>query len=146
MPSLSVNSVSFASLPSGWSGGSLASGRYYSTGEFGVAPYAGRPVYAEDDIDFDGVDGTATRRRGFRYRPIQATLIWAGTLNYCQSTRDSDLAGFSQQNRYTIVLPDGNSYNGCKLAGDCMAQLYGNMDSKVMSIVPCLWLQKSTSN
>jgi hypothetical protein len=146
MPTLSINSTYFASLPSGWSGGSLASAAYYSTGEFGVAPYAGAPFYAEDDIDFDGVDGTATRRRGFRYRPIQATLIWVGTLSYVHAQRDANLAAFKQQNRYAIVLPDGSTFNGCKLIGDCMGQTYQNMDGKVMSIVPCLWLQKSTSN
>lgn len=146
MPSLVINGSTFVGLPEGFSSGSLAQGAYYSTDKLGAPPYVGRPIYEETDVTFDGVDGVGRIRRGFRSRGISATLIWAGSLNYCHTSRDTFFANASQLARYSIALPSGNTYQGCKPSGNWMSQSWLNMDGKCLTICNVEFEQLSATN
>lgn len=137
--------VQFAPLPEGVSPTLLVNGQYHDTGAYGQAPAAGAPFYKDVPIDFVDIDGVANVRHGFRGRMIFATLVWAGTLAYCHSQSKDDLEAMSANARYTIALPDGETFEGCKMIPPNPGK-FENLSNGVVLVMPCLFIQLSETN
>lgn len=145
---LIVNDVTFEPLSVALVDGappSLSTGTYYDTGRYGPAPSAGAPFYDEQEISFDKVDGVYLVRKGFRHTAIFATLVIAGSPTYCNATCKTLLAGLRQLARYTVELPGGTTYPGCKLR-DCGTPTWENMSGGCLLVIPCIWAQRSLAN
>jgi hypothetical protein len=141
---LTVNGQTFTPLAEWVKLRAANAGNYYDTGRFGPAPCAGAPFYEEIEVNFDGLDGTYIVRKGFRFTPLFATLVLAGTASGCNGAWKTLAASMRQLARYTVALP-GASYDGCRLK-DCGSPTWQNMNSGCLLVVPCIWLQRSVAN
>mgnify|MGYP001591424000 CR=1 FL=1 len=123
----------------------LVQGVYYDPGRYGHAPVAGAPFYDEQDVTFDAIDGVWVVRKGFRFTPIFATLVLAGTPQYCNQTCKSLLASLRQLARYTVELPGTVQYEGCRLK-ESGTPTWENINGGCFLVIPCIWLQRSMTN
>lgn len=145
MANLVAAGVNFADITTGFGGGSLAANRYWALNAIGQPPVDFEPQYDDRQVVFPNVDGVGEIRFGFRGRLIAATLVYVGTAANCNAQRKADLDAFKVHPRYTVSLPNGNSFDGCKLISS--APMWGpNIDGFAMCIVPVVWQQKSTTN
>ena len=148
MPTLTINGTAFTGLPQGFSGGfnTLQAGAYHSTDlKTGMPPIDGAPEYEHMLVTFDGVDGTGRIRKGFRNRPIIATLIWANTLTNAMSAHKSFFDSATQLARYTITMQGGTAYQGCVLA-QANSKWFANMDGNAVIQAECVFQQFSSTN
>lgn len=140
---LTINGISFESLPSGMTPGQLAAGRYYATGDWsGPAPWMGAPVLNQEAKTITGVDGTGFVGGEFRSRPIGVVVLFAGTLSGANGLRDTALEAFAEFDRYPITLPNGATVPDCKLV-DNASQTWLTLNGKCVVRVPCLFAQYS---
>jgi len=135
----------FAPLPEGVTPTALVQGMYHDTGYFGPAPCAGAKIMKWVDVDFTDVDGVAQVEHGFRGRPIMAVLVFAGSLAWVDSNSKTTLDALKTNTRYTITMPGGTSYDGCKLIRPEPGK-YFNLSGGVVQVVPCLFMQLSETN
>ncbi len=146
MGNFSANGNDFAPLPEAIGAGlTLVQGLYHDTGKYGPPPMAGAPVNDRRQVTFPGIAGTVDVDHEFRHRALFATLILAGTLAYCHSACKTLLENLNTNTRYTIALPDGTTFDGCKLQ-DAGQGSFVNMNNGVLLILPCIFMQKSTTN
>jgi hypothetical protein len=140
-----ANGIQFAPITEGVRPDQLFTGRYHDVGQWGPAPFATKPIYDDRAKTFPAIDGITDVRHGFRGRGIFATLIFAGALDAVDASCKSTLDSLSQNARYTIQLPGGSSFDGCKLA-DVGQESYVNCSGGVLLIVPAIFIQKSLTN
>jgi hypothetical protein len=97
-------------------------GVYYACPNCGDAsgdpPYDDARDYMEARVIVPGVGEIGTKRNiPFGTKRIYAELIFVGTKAQCETRRQSLMASFEQLARYTVSLPSGPSFNGCKMVG-----------------------------
>lgn len=149
MATITINGNSYDDLTAAFNAGQQpTSGTYYVLAPFGEPPLAGPPEYEEVEVSFPGVDGVATKRLGFRGRNIWAMLIVIGASKAAvQSSVNTMQSSFAQQARYTISMPGGTQYQGCKLARGAATQTsWSTIGDKVCCIVACQFRQLSLQN
>jgi hypothetical protein len=118
MATLTVNGLAYTELYESINGATYVQGRYHAHGVPGMAPSAGAPIYRDVEVEFPGVDGIGVIRFGFRGRPLYMALCWVGTESYCQTTQKSDMDTLTQLARYSVTLPNGATFPGCRLFSD----------------------------
>lgn len=153
--SWSIKGTPYNPLSSFNTGGVIANvGVYYGMpgqGAFAncIVPNAGIPEFEEFKVRFVGVPGTGTRRSAFSRLRIVGDLVVVNTLGASGAVIKallSDSALMALQ-RYTIVMPKGDSYDGCKcegLRGDPIEETIGN--GYIGTILPLVFYQYSTTN
>lgn len=114
-----------------------------------TAPYAGAPDFDDRPIKFPGVAGTATRRFEFANRPIFAALAFIGASRAgAESELNDAIESWTQLARYTITLPGGETFQGCKmLPGSCSVVrniVFQGGDIAILAM--CEFVQMSTEN
>lgn len=117
---LTIDGTSYNPLASYTGAGVVATaGVYFAMPPLGILPQAGDEEYEEFQVGFIGVEGTGTRRSRFMRLPIWLDLVIVNTVAGAGSVRKSLLssAKLKKQNRYTITLPETDSYPGCKCIG-----------------------------
>lgn len=140
-----ANGLQFEPLPVGVSPTALVQGIYHDTGRYGPAPVASRPIYQDDPLSWPGVDGVVIVRHGFRGRLIFATLVFAGPLSFAHSEAKDTLETLASNTRYTISMPEGASYDGCKLQ-EAGQGSFINMSGGVLLFIPAIFNQFSLTN
>ncbi|HEY3320883.1 MAG TPA: hypothetical protein VGP72_10500 [Planctomycetota bacterium] len=147
MSYLTASSCTFEPLPDGIIVGPahLDSGDYYDVGMVGTAPAAGQRMYDDAPVTFVGIDGVAHIRKGFRGMPIYATLVFAGSVNQCHTRCKNALDALSQQARYSVGLPDGATFQGCKLQNVGVPS-WRNVSGGCLLFVPVTFIQLSDTN
>lgn len=150
MANLVIDGTTFTPFTGGFTGTVPATGTYYSEGgAYGAAPFAGPPVKEQENLTFNDVDGTATRDRGFRFRPITANVIFCGTVSSVNTAVKSFYEGMrpigSLCTRFTVSLPDGASYDGCHLVA-ASSERWENLSGKVLFLISLTLHQMSTTN
>lgn len=150
MANLVIKSTTFAPFTGGFTGVIPANNNYYSEGgPFGPPPWLGEVVKEEEDITFDSVDGTGGRDRGFRHRPLSASLIFCGTVASAEAAAKAFFESLrptsSPVTRFTITTPGGSAIQGCKLR-TTSSQNWQNLSGKCLYLVSCTFHQLSLTN
>jgi hypothetical protein len=150
MPSISINSTSFSDFVSAFAVGSgePSNGTYYAVPPWAERPRAGFKTYQELPISFPGVDGVALKRMGFRGLVLACTLIAVGGNESAVGTRIDAVrtltAGLA---RYSIVMPEGTTFEGCKLvSGSGQVSGWATMGSKTCAMIDLAFMQYSEAN
>jgi len=117
MPTLTIDGTDYVSLAEAFSAGSGPSiGTYYCLPPYGHAPRLQAEEPEIKHITFPGVDGVWRKNMGYRGRPIHIQLA---TMNETKAAVWSDVSDlfdkFNKFQRYTIILPEGLSFDGCAL-------------------------------
>lgn len=93
-------------------------GIYYALPPIGEPPRAGAGIYDESRVNIPGRDNTAIVRSGFIYLPVWADMVIVNSLAASGAACKTFLAGLKQLARYNVTLPNGDSYDGCRLMRD----------------------------
>jgi len=112
----------------------VVAGIYYALPPLGNAPEAGDPIYDESRINIPGRDNTGMVRSGFVRQYIWADMVLIYSLASMGANKKNFLAGLRQLARYTITLPDGDSYNGCRLIQPCSRATRENIASGFVAV------------
>ena len=150
--SLTINGQSFTAYgENAFAGGANAptAGQYFADRNYGNWPRVGAPIYKDEDIVLTGLyDGVGTVRKTLLGRTIAATLLIVGASeNNIRTTISTLQTAFSQLARYTIALPNGASYDGCKLvSGMDDWEIVEHFQDSMVARVPCVFMQKSLTN
>jgi hypothetical protein len=143
MPSFVANNITFQPLSTISTGGinSIYGGPYYDDSRtYGPPPAFGPASFEDEPITYPGVDGVAFVRKGFRGRPIYATLIWAGSLYSVSSSMQGDMDNLTQLNRYQVTLPGGLALTNCRFVNGGQPT-WVNMNNGCLCIIKCQWSQ-----
>lgn len=148
MANLTINGANFAPFPTAFVNGIPTDGSYYGVAPFGVPPRESAPNYREIDTEFIGIPGiTKTRLYPFGPITIWAQIVIVGTKAGTETARNSMMASFAQQARYTIALPSGPSRQGCKLmSGSGKVTNQWQIGGKVAILVEFEFQQLSPTN
>ena len=149
MGQITINGLTYKSLDECWGvGGRPLAGVYYSLDPFGEAPRASAPEYEELSVTFPGVDGVGIKRFGFRGRDIFITLCLIGADKAAVENQWLVInASITQLNRFTIVLPGGTTFQGCKLVkGGGRLIRHINFNNYILGIADLELRQLSVSN
>lgn len=149
---LTINGQSFDAYgSSAFAGGANAptAGQYFADRNYGNWPRVGAPIYKDEDVVFTGIfDGIGNVRKALLGRTIAATLLIVGASESDIRTTISTLqTSFSQLARYTIALPNGSSYDGCKMvSGMDDWEVVEHFQDRMVARVPVVFMQKSLTN
>ncbi len=150
MPTLTINGVAITDFAQafGAANGFPTAGNYYALEPYGQPPRAGFKTYREIPVMFPGVDGIALKRMGGGARSISADLLIAGASKAAVGTAFAALdASFTQLARYTITMPEGTAYQGCKLpAGGGSIVGWMTIGTAFVALVRLNFLQYSETN
>jgi|SRR5579862_1976397 len=112
----------------------------------GNPPYSTNRNYQETKIWIPGVPGVATKRRyPFGIKGIYADLLFIGTKAQAETLRENFMTLCEALNRYTITMPDGQIFNGCKLES-AKKVLQTQINGSVCEKCAFTWTQWSTDN
>ena len=119
MANLTINGQAFGPFSALFVGGANAptgNSQAYADGNYGDVPFESEPVYREQDVEYVGVlDGVGTIRTVWLGRYIYATLLFTGTVTQIRTNWATVHASAAQLARYSVALPNGATYAGCKL-------------------------------
>lgn len=150
MPSISINSTSYNDFVSAFAAGSgePSDGTYYAVPPWAERPRAGFKTYQELPISFPGVDGVALKRMGFRGLVLTCTLIAIGSNESAVGTRIAAVRTLtSGLARYTVTMPEGTSFQGCKLvSGSGQVSAWTTMGTKTCAMIDLAFMQYSEVN
>jgi hypothetical protein len=131
------------------------SGRYYSSdnkSDLGNPPLVSSQEFDDREVVFPGVDDVGIKRFGRRTRTIAADLIYVGatkaaTEAYIESDWGSS-GTLIQLARYTIIMPGGTSYQGCRLIQSGAQEIAWGppLDDAFVVQVKAVWKQYSQKN
>lgn len=152
---LTINGATFTSLETGFTAGVLAAGNYYPTGgemvPMGGPPTVGEPSSRRVRGGFPGQAGLFTKDfSGAFYgegTPIYADLIFAGTESAARSAFETYRASFYTPPRYSIILPNGATFQGCLLKqGGVGRPRFEWINGVVLLFAPFMFEQLSAAN
>lgn len=150
MGQMIINGITVKSLDQCWTavGGRPLAGTYYALEPYGEAPRASAPEYEELAVTFPGVDGVGIKRFGFRGRDVFATLCIIGADKAAVETAWTALStSVTQLARYSITMPGGTVYQGCKLVkGGGRVTRFINFNTFIMGVVDLDFRQLSVTN
>ena len=115
MAELIANGIYFSHLPDAVIDTAVITGHYYDTGRHGPPPFATDRQYEDKRITYPGIDGVVIVRHGFRGRLIFATLVFVGSVTACNTDAKNTFDTLRTNIRYTVSIPDGITFDGCKL-------------------------------
>lgn len=145
---LAINGYSYPSLATLCVAGVPTAGIYYDVPDSGVEPEAGAPNYRESKVQISGRDSTVVVRSGFSdLQLMPVNLVLVATLANLGSAKKSLLAGFMQLARYTVTMPDGDSYDGCGCRGLVSTPSRVSLSGGLIALtLPLAFEQLSTTN
>ncbi len=148
MPNVTINSTPYANWYSGFSAGVLTAGVYYLDpgSKLGKPPSVGGKTYREFERVFPGVDGVGIVRNNFESLLIEIDLILVDSTRAGVGTKRAAIDILvTQLARYTITMPDGQAYQGCRCAS-MLERWNASVASKFCSLCSLSFRQRSFSN
>ena len=144
-----ANGVSFTELGACVpAGGCPPEGRYYSSDSssgFGPPPLFSSLEQDYREVTWPGVNGITTKTFGERGLMITASLVYiAASKVAAMAFLTSDFCTtFPQQARYTVTMPDGVDFGGCKLlrGGAGVATWGPAMNAMSVALIKAVWKQ-----
>jgi hypothetical protein len=152
---LTIAGSTFASLETGFTAGILAAGNYYPTGAdsigMGGPPSVGEPASRRIKGGFPGQAGLFTKDFSGAFigegTPVYADLIFAGTEAQCRAAFEAARALFYAPPRYSIVLPNGATFQGCLLKpGGIGRPRFDWINGTIVMFAPFAFEQLSATN
>lgn len=110
-----ANDEVFKPLSSFFVANAVVTGLYYALPPLGEPPEAGEPFFEDYRVSFPGRPFVGKVRSGEILTPIWADIILISALANLGATKKTLLRDLKQLARYTVTLPDGDSYDGCAI-------------------------------
>jgi len=148
----SANNVTIDAFTDAFNATNIATtGVYYAvprSGEFsGNPPYSVSRQYFETRIMIPGVGEVGTKRiYPFGIKGIYADIIFVGTKAQCETLRENTMSTFEQLKRYSIKMPDGPTFQGCKLDSVRKLRQVQMAGGNIAMICACQWTQLGPTN
>ncbi len=129
-----ANGNTFNALSTFFAANAVVAGLYYALPPLGEPPTAGEPIYDESHVSFPGRDFVGIVRSGRSTRRIWADLVIINSLSASGAVRKTLLESLKQLARYTVTLPNGDSYDGCRLMAELGPPTVMNIASGYIAI------------